>query len=60
MRGRPSKYPWRRMAVGDNFIIPSVRRTSIKGCVSHLQPMKFRFKEMMISGVISTRVWRVQ
>lgn len=60
MRGRPPKYPWRRMAVGDTVLISDRTRESVKGCVFHLKPMRFKFKQVALRGEISTRVTRIQ
>jgi hypothetical protein len=58
MRGRPAKYPWRKMKVGDTILITGRTRDSVKGCISHLKPMRFKFKQLAVRGDIATRVWR--
>lgn len=59
MRGRPPKHPWRRMSVGDTHLITGRTRESLKGCIAHLKPMRFKFKQVALRGEIATRVWRV-
>lgn len=58
--GRPAKYPWREMAVGDTFFAPGRTTNSMHGCGGRYRPMRFRCKQRMINGVFGTRVWRVE
>lgn len=58
--GRPPKYPWRTMEVGETFLVPRKKTQSLKGCIFHLKPeRRFRFRQVMTGGVPCVRVWRI-
>jgi hypothetical protein len=58
--GRPPKYPWGEMDVGDSFYAPGVRRQSMSGLALRAQkslPGKKWAVRTVEGGV---RVWRVK
>ena len=58
--GRPAKYPWQQMEVGDTCFVPGKKTQNLKGCVHHLKPHKrFRFCIGVYRGEPGTRVWRI-
>lgn len=59
MQTRPPKYPWRRLRVGESFIVQGRTANSLDGCVSHLKPLRFKFRQMMLNGKPAVRVWRI-
>lgn len=60
-RGRPAKFAWRNLAVGETAFIPGRTSASLKGCVHHLKPeMRFRFATGVFNGAKGVRVWRVK
>lgn len=58
--GRPAKYPWRDMQVGDSFFAPGRTTHSMHSCAAAYRPLRFRCKEIIIKGVHGTRVWRIE
>jgi hypothetical protein len=57
--GRPPKYPWRKIAVGESFFVPGKKDRDIKGCTWHLRPMRFRLRVIAFRGEIGTTVKRI-
>lgn len=57
--GRPYKYPWRTMEVGDSFF--ATRKSScMRRDADRCHPdRKFRLKTVMKDGQIGCRVWRI-
>lgn len=58
--GRPPKYPWRTVEVGESFFVPN--RTST--CLQHdahryYRPRRFKCRKVMIKGVTGIRVLRI-
>ena len=58
-RGRPPKFPFRKLNVGESFLIPGRTRQSVKGCAAHMKDRRFSFRTIMVNGCVSVRVWRV-
>lgn len=58
--GRPPKYPWRKIAVGESFFVPGKKDCDLKGCTWHLKPMRFRMRVIAVGGEIGTKVWRIE
>lgn len=57
--GRPAKYPWKQIAVGESFFAPNRTTHAMHGCAIHHKPKKFSCKEVIKKGVFGTRVWRI-
>ncbi len=58
--GRPAKYPWAKMKVGDSFFSPC---PSVSTSVSHVNKksgMKFTVRKSTKDGVQGWRVWRIE
>lgn len=68
--GRPPKYPYRKMDVGDSFSIPNKNTSDISGSLNHanktLYPKNFKAgvidddgKRILKNGVPAVRVVRI-
>jgi len=57
--GRPPKYPFRRMEVGDVVTLPGQTARRIGKRVCDYKPMKFKCKAIMRGGIVGVRVERV-
>lgn len=57
--GRPPKYPWRQMEVGDTFFVPGRTQRCLRKDAAAYRPMQFRIKTVMVKGEIGVRVWRI-
>jgi len=58
--GRPAKYPWRTVEVGEYFFVQGRSSTSIQTDVRRrYKPLKFRCKKIIINGVAWVKVTRV-
>ena len=58
--GRPPKYPWRTMAIGESFISFSSHQNSLcQAARLYHAPRKFKTKKVLLKGVQGVRVWRV-
>ena len=59
--GRPVKYPFGIMDVGDSFFVPKPNR--ISSAASHFgkrNNKKFRSLPVVEDGIEGTRVWRIE
>ena len=56
--GRPTKYPWYTLAVGDSFFVPGKRATYMNK-LAKLVGVKVRCKTVMVGGAMGCRVWRI-
>lgn len=57
---RPSKYPWRTMAVGESFFAPGRTSTSIHGDRrKYHSDIRIRARAVVVRGVRGVRVWRI-
>jgi hypothetical protein len=54
--GRPNLYPWHDMEVGDSFVIPIAKRTSVASCQGRFAPKRFITRKI---SATEARVWRV-
>lgn len=60
LKGRPAKYPWRNIEVGQSFFAPGRTPTSIMNDARRFHaPKKFKSRSMIASGVQGVRVWRI-
>jgi len=57
--GRPPKYPFRKMNVGDTVIIPGVASRLVSRRAWEYRPLKFKCRAVMIGGVMGVRVERL-
>lgn len=57
--GRPRKYPWRDMEIGDSFFIPQKRYSGLFTGARNAG-IKIRTRQMNENGVDGIRVWRVE
>lgn len=58
--GRPPKYPWRSVEVGESFFAPGVTSTQLQNTARRFhRPRRFTCKQVMIKGVIGIKVTRV-
>ncbi len=60
LAGRPAKYPWDKMKLGDSFFSPN---RNVSTCVSHTNKksgMKFTVRKSTKGGVEGWRVWRIE
>lgn len=58
--GRPSKYPFDTMKVGQSFFAPGFKCRTIGNAARHKRPMKFRCRSVVENGVRGTRCWRIE
>lgn len=56
--GRPLKYPWQTLAIGDTFFAAGAHKNSLHGCASK-RGIKITTKPVTIEGVVGIRVTRV-
>lgn len=58
--GRPPKYPWRTMEVGESFLVHGRSTTSLcNDARQYYQPRRFRTKKVVCKGVVGVCVWRI-
>ena len=57
--GRPPKYPWRTMEVGDSFFAPRSGHSIRNDARASYSDKKFKTKTVMLQGIVGTRVWRI-
>lgn len=59
--GRPPKYPWRTMEVGESFLVHGrTLHSLLNDARRYYRPRRFRTKKVMCKGVVGVRVWRVE
>lgn len=59
--GRPPKYPWRTMEVGESFMVYGRTTTSLCNDARELyRPRRFRTMKVVQRGVVGVRVWRIE
>lgn len=61
--GRKSRYPFKRMAIGDSFFVPDHEdglaiRAARAAALDHLGAGNYTTREMMRGGVKGVRIWR--
>ena len=65
-RGKPlprfatgkTKYPWRKMAVGESFFVPGPRFTHVGMANQRFGPKRFVSRRDNQEGVTGSRIWR--
>lgn len=60
--GRPPRYPWRDLAVGDSFFIPAALRPVVASASrnnARRNGGRFRVLTMVENGIKGVRVWRI-
>lgn len=57
--GRPQKYPFRQMAVGESVFVPGRRRKRVRDAVYQVPDMKFTCRTIVIKGEIGVKVMRL-
>lgn len=58
--GRPPKYPWRTMEVGDSFLAFGVSGHQIRNTArTYHRPKVFTTRTVQVHGVVGVRVWRI-
>lgn len=57
--GRPFKYPWLTVEVGESFFVPGRTSTSLQHDAVDHRPRRYRCKKIMTKGVIGIKVTRV-
>ena len=56
--GRPAKYPWRTMHIGESFYAPHIKLLSMRG-MAHRSQLSTGFKYECRAEAAGTRVWRI-
>lgn len=57
--GRPPVYPFRTMAIGESILIRGRNARQIGKIWWRYRPLRFTAKTIIVSGVLSVRVWRI-
>jgi hypothetical protein len=58
-KGRPAKYPWRQMDVGDSFFVEARKSSDFGGAINHARKTTgYEFISRSVDGGL--RVWRVK
>ena len=57
-KGRPAKYPWRTMQVGESFLAPHIPLRSMRG-MAHRSQLTTGYKYECRAEETGTRVWRM-
>lgn len=57
--GRPFKYPWLTVEVGEFFFVTGRSSTSLQHDAVKHRPRRYRCKKIMTKGVIGIKVTRV-
>lgn len=57
--GRPFKYPWLTIEVGESFFVPWSDFHSLQHDAVDHRPRRYHCKKIMIKGVIGIKVTRV-
>jgi len=57
--GRPSKYPFDTMEIGQSFFAPGIKDRKVGNAARHYRPKRFRCRTMVENGIRGTRCWRV-
>jgi len=57
--GRPSKYPFDTMEIGQSFFAPGTRCATVVNAAWHQRPRRFRCRAVVENGVKGTRCWRI-
>ena len=57
--GRPSKYPFDTMEIGQSFFAPGLKPMTVGNAARHKKPKRFRCRAVVENGVKGTRCWRI-
>jgi hypothetical protein len=57
--GRPPKYPFRRMKVGECVFIPEPDARRVEKARQRVKPQRFKRRKALVDGVEGFRVWRI-
>ena len=57
--GRPSKYPFETMEIGQSFFAPGIKVRKVGNAARHYRPKRFRCRTVVENGIRGTRCWRV-
>lgn len=57
--GRPSKYPFDTMEIGQSFFAPGIKVRKVGNAARHYRPKRFRCRTVVENGIRGTRCWRV-
>tara|TARA_R110000868_G_scaffold179574_1_gene419687 strand:+ start:8440 stop:8634 length:195 start_codon:yes stop_codon:yes gene_type:complete len=57
--GRPFKYPWLTVEIGESFFVPGRTSNSLQNDAVDHRPRRYRCKKIMTKGVIGIKVTRV-
>lgn len=59
--GRPPKYPWRIIEVGQTFFVPGRTSTSLQhDAARYHHPRRFKCRKISLKGIIGTKVTRTE
>lgn len=59
--GRPAKYPWRTIAIGESFFAPNRTSTSLQHDANRYhRPRRFKCRKVIKGGIVGIRVLRVE
>jgi hypothetical protein len=58
--GRPSKYPFRQMLVGQSCFIPDKTPKSLNSLFPKTDGIKFTMRTVTENGIKGVRVWRIE
>lgn len=59
-RGRPPKYPLRKLRVGESFFVPGIDVNEICKRTYSFKPLRFKSRTVVNGGVKGVRVWRIE
>jgi hypothetical protein len=57
--GRPAKYPWKHIEVGESFFVPGRTAHDMHSCAHYQKPLKFRCRTITRKDVVGVKVTRV-
>jgi hypothetical protein len=59
--GRPPKYPWRTVALGQTFFVPGRTSTSLQhDAARYHRPRRFKCRKVIKGGIEGIRVMRIE
>jgi hypothetical protein len=59
--GRPPKYPWRTIAVGESFFAPGQTSTVLQNTARRYHhPRRYTCRKISLKGIIGTKVTRTE
>jgi len=59
-QGKPRKYPFYKMEVGDSVFISGVNNQKVSGSFTILRPKRFSVRKWKEGEVTGIRVWRIE